>query len=192
MWKLYLYYQILNDDLGAINDTFYSGLKQLKTNSLPLWTMMLRYHLLTSDNSVVDSLYQEAVTQPKEISDHMKPRYIEWLNFTYNIRKARASYLKLAEEKPYCKQLHLAMAQLESTQLEPNFKCWEMVLRITCDQFGTEDVEAWLNYVRFFYTNQQLSVTESVRKIYEEATSKLPDLLKMDFEERYNVLVNSA
>lgn len=82
LWKLRLKYFILKDNVEQINEIVRQGSAKLEKKSLPLWLMALRYHTLNSTDGVIDKIYEQGVQKPKEISDVLKPDYIEWLALT--------------------------------------------------------------------------------------------------------------
>ncbi|KAJ8976645.1 hypothetical protein NQ317_011153 [Molorchus minor] len=118
----------------------------LKEKSAPLWLATLRYHTLTSSNQVLELIYRDGVEQPKEVSDILKPEYIQWVALTKGIKQARKEYSILSRKEPYCKELHAAMFKLESLEMDQDVDEIQNIIKLASDQFGKEDVDLWLNY----------------------------------------------
>ncbi|EEZ99856.2 U3 small nucleolar RNA-associated protein 6 homolog [Tribolium castaneum] len=186
LWKLLLRYATINDMEKKVNEIFDKGTQMLKENSLPLWFMYLRYYGLLAKDDVIDSTYRKALTQPPEISQVLKPRYIEWLALQKGINDARKMYNVLANQEPFCKELHSTMSKLESMEIQHDYKVWACVHQLACKQFGREDVDVWINHILFYlHFNKTDSVNENVQRIYRDAENTLTPLLLPDFKERY-------
>lgn len=82
LWKLRLKYAILEDDVNEFNALVKRATAILKNNSLPLFTMALRYHTLNSPDHVIEQVYKDIINTPQEVSDVFKSDYIEWLALT--------------------------------------------------------------------------------------------------------------
>ncbi|KRT86027.1 hypothetical protein AMK59_2274, partial [Oryctes borbonicus] len=70
--KAYLRTQILADNKQGIEAVFRASVRALHAQALPLWTGVIRYHLLSSDDNTIEQLYREGVRQPLEVSDVLK------------------------------------------------------------------------------------------------------------------------
>lgn len=176
----------MTDKKSKVDEVFSQGIEMLKERSLPLWFMYLRYYSLLSRDNKVESIYSEGIKQPQEISQVLKPRYIEWLAIHKKMSDARKMYNILANEKPYCKELHSTMAKLESSEINHNYEAWARVHELACKQFGEEDVDVWINHILFYlHFNKSDDVNEKVQRIYAEAEVKLSPLLQSDFKEKY-------
>lgn len=179
---------------SAVDHVFKLGTTVLKENALPLWKTILKYHYCMSDRDYVEAIYKDAVKQPKEISATLKCLYIEWLVVSKGISAARNAYLKIAELEPYCKELHETMSKIESMDVNPKYECGIRVHQFATQQFGHDDIDVWLNYVRYvlyFIGNRpggdDLELPEEV--IRQEAERKLPDYLFDDFVDEYEKLI---
>lgn len=192
LWRLRLRYAVMTDSKREVNKVFEDGLKKLNKRSLPLWHMYLRYYGLLGLEKNIENIYQRAVIQPPEISQAMKPKYIEWLAVTKGINEARKKYNELARQTPYCKELHSTMSKLESTKIEHEYDVWARVHELACDQFGKEDVDVWINHILFYlHFNRTDNVNEKVQTIYAKAIEKLSSLLHSDFKEKYERALSS-
>jgi hypothetical protein len=176
----------MTDKNLKVDEVFKRGVDMLKERSLPLWFMYLRYYGLLARDDIIDSIYRKGITQPQEISETLKPKYIEWLALSKGINDARKMYNILANEKPYCKELHATMSKLESTEIDHDYEIWAQIHELACKQFGEEDVDVWINHILFYlHFNKSDNVNEKVQRICREAENTLSPLLQSDFREKY-------
>lgn len=82
LWKLRLKYAVLKDDVQQFNELVKRGTAILENKSTSLWMMALRYHTLNSPDNVINNIYEQAVSKPKDVSDVFKPDFIEWLSLS--------------------------------------------------------------------------------------------------------------
>lgn len=155
---------------------------------------ILRYHYLTSDDKTIEQLYQEGIRQPQEISNTLKPQYLEWLLLKKGISAARNVYRTLSTEKPHCKELHAMMLKLESMQIEFNYEEWSDVHQLACMQFGHKDVDVWINYIEFYlrYHKKNPNTKECVEQIRKQAMETLSNELLCLFETKFDIVRASA
>lgn len=186
LWKLQLRYAIMSERNVEVDKVFKEGVEKLDKRSLPLWYMYLRYYSLMSRDDVISDTYQKATKHSPEISDNLKPRYIEWIALSKGMKEAREKYNTLAQEQPFCKELHLTMSKLESAEIDHNYETWGKVHELACKQFGEDDVDVWINHILFYLHFRKSDVNEKVETIYREAEAKLAPLLKSEFKEKYN------
>lgn len=166
--------------------------------------MTLRYHTLTSGNEVLELIYKGGIEQPKQISDIFKPEYIEWLALCKGIRNARKAYNLLAQQKPYCKELHTAMFKIESLEMDQDIDEMENVLKLAWEQFGSEDIDVSINYIEFYLHNHKkfedknssFNVNDKILEIYRQTVSRFEQsndaLLLSNFKEKYDSVRNST
>lgn len=191
IWKVYLRTQILSDNKQGIDVVFKAGVKALQEKALPLWTGVIRYHLLASDDDTLEKLYKEGVRQPAEVSDSLKPEFIEWLAVAKGMRATREQYLLLANEKPYCKELHVTMSKLEATEIEFNFPSWDKVHELACAQFGEEDVDVWINRIQYYMDFKRGIVSKTeLQQVYTDAQNSLPEMLFLTFKDKYYAMTS--
>uniref|UniRef100_A0A1Y1JV88 U3 small nucleolar RNA-associated protein 6 homolog n=1 Tax=Photinus pyralis TaxID=7054 RepID=A0A1Y1JV88_PHOPY len=192
LWELRLCKQILKGDTGKVNLVFKLSIINLKEKSLPLWQKIISYHLIMSHDDYIHLIYRDAVKQAKEISDDLKPKYIEWLALAKGMKVTRDVYNELAIQEPYCKDLHAMMSKMESVQLKYNFKAWEKVHERACEQFGAEDVDVWIDYIVFYtdYYKVHENPAERIQWIHSEAEKKLHKSLILDFNRKYAKITN--
>lgn len=192
LFKLLLSYAIKTDSVNDVNITFKLGVIALKEKALPLWLMLLRFHLLISENDKMRGIFEDGVKQPYEISNILKPKYIEWIAFHEGIASARARYRTLALERPYCKELHFLMAKLEFSEMIVDHDSCQKAHELACAQFGREDSDVWINYIKFILFRKPDDLHIQITKIYNESKSKLPPLIWQQFNEVYTKLLSEA
>lgn len=189
LWNLHLYYQIVKDDPEKVAKAFKLGVKNLTESALPLWKAVIQYYQ-NKDN--LQAIYEDGVKQPQSISNVLKPRYLNWLTLTKGIEAARQVYTRLSIEKPYCKEMHQMMIEMESIQPNRNYKASEKIHEIACQQFGKQDVDVWINYISFylhFYTEHD-NPSQRVNMLYNQAQQNLPKLLILEFLTKYSQIMN--
>ncbi|KAK4877294.1 hypothetical protein RN001_009800 [Aquatica leii] len=194
LWQVRFKLQVLKGDSSKVDQVFKLAIKNLKEKGLPLWLSILRYHYLSSRRDYVELIYRDGIKQPKEISDRLKPRYLEWICYEHGIETARKVYKELAVQKPYCKELHKMMAKLEGLQVGYDFNHWEEVHELACKQFGKEDVDVWIKYIKFYvhYYREHPNSGERVVQICNRAEEALPKTLIFEFLTRYSKLKESS
>ncbi|CAH1103478.1 unnamed protein product [Psylliodes chrysocephalus] len=154
LWKLKLEI-LLKKDVSQIKEQFKKGILILKEESAPLWRMIINYHLNYSSINTIKEIYEEAIKQPEEISNVIKPEYLEWVGTNLGIRAAREVYKEISETLPFCKNLHEEMFKLERKEFYIDVQDLERPLLLACHQFGHLDSEVWINlrncYYQFIY-----------------------------------------
>lgn len=196
LWRqrFYLKQEILFDSPDAdekMHRLFRLGIDALKDNSLTLWNCMLRYCLINSNNEVIENVYKEGCKQSGNIGNDFKPRYITWLNVTKGISAAREAYNTMARTRPYSKEIHEAMWRAESTEIKFDYNAWQEVHKLASEQFGTVDVDVWIDYLRFHMLYDQThDVKVAVENIVDKALKILQEHLHLEFRDKYMQLQN--
>mgnify|MGYP005985358979 FL=1 len=181
-----LRYATMTDRKSKVDEVFKQGVEKLNETSLPLWLTYIRYCGLLSDDRIRD-IYEEGIKGPPEVSEVLKPKYIEWLAFMEGVEAARTKYNELANKQPFCKELHFTMSKLESTEFDHDYDAWARVHELACKQFGEEDVDVWINHILFYLHFHKIdNVGEKVQQICVEAERTLSPLLVSYFKEKYN------
>lgn len=139
----------------------------------------------------MENLYKQGIKQPQEISDILKPQFLEWLAVSKGMSYTRQIYLALAREEPYCKELHVTMSKLEATEIEYNFEAWDKVYELACEQFGKEDVDVWLSRIQYYIDFKPGTVSKAdLHQIYMDAKNSLPEVLFLSFKDKYYAMTN--
>lgn len=186
LWKLRLGYTTLTETPSDVDKIFHDGIKQLQGKSLPLWYRYIRYYKLLKRNKKVQAIYQDGSKQWPEVAQVLKPQYIEWLYAIEDMKIVRQEYKRLAEQKPYCKELHITMSKLESMEIKWNFDKWIQVHELACQQLGKEDIDVWINYALFFRNfHQTEDMNAKLQSIYNRAVVTLMSILVSGFKEKY-------
>lgn len=164
----------------------------MRENSLPLWNSILRYHFLVSLDEDIEQLYIIAMGQPAKIRNALKPDYIEWLSLVRGINKTREEYERVANEEPFCLELHIRMIKIESMQLHCDINKWERVHELACEQFGHDNVDVWINYMKFYlHFNNKDDYDSKVLEIFSRAEKKLPETHKFELNKKHRSLLNT-
>lgn len=193
LWKLRLQYVITKcsdkDDFtdDKVDAVFRSSLATLQDKALPMFTGMIRYKMLSGKSEEVESLYKQGVKQAPAIAQTLKCQYIEWLSVFGNIHKTRNTYQELAKMKPYCKELHNTMSQIEMAELQFNGEAWGAVHELACDQFGDKDIDVWLNHLMFYvqFNKKAPNAEQRIASIKGVAALKLPGPLFTEFNDKW-------
>lgn len=163
-----------------------------------MWLMAIRYHSLTSKSEVIECIYKDAVKQTKEVSNVMKPEYIQWLALSQGIVEARQAYNLYAEEEPYCKDLHATMAKIESAEMDLDVDRMEHICTLATKQFGY-DSDVWINLIELYFKykdnfdkkNITLYIADKVAQTNTAAEAALAnnEMALVDYKEKYNALL---
>lgn len=195
LWKLKLKLAVLKDDAVEFNNVFREANKCLKDKATTLWIMALRFHSLQSSNRVLESIYEQGIQQPKNVSIVLKSEYIQWLALSKSINQARLKYAELANTPPLSKELHLTMAKLEQAEMTVQLDKLENIYKLLCTQFGREDPDTWITLMQFYLEhhrelkdkNDDFELNEILLKIYKDAETALSSesFLFSDFKEKF-------
>ncbi|CAG9833183.1 unnamed protein product [Diabrotica balteata] len=160
LWKMKLRCMIMRDDTKALNVEFKKAHMTLKEKATPLWIILIKYHVLSSSEKVVETVYRDAVQQHGSIANEFKADFLEWTAMNKGIEDARKVYQDLALLSPFCKDLHIKMAKLEEIELVCSIKHLERPLSLLCEQFGKDDPDSWI-VLRDCYLNHQKQFEEA-------------------------------
>uniref|UniRef100_A0A1B6E402 U3 small nucleolar RNA-associated protein 6 homolog n=1 Tax=Clastoptera arizonana TaxID=38151 RepID=A0A1B6E402_9HEMI len=169
LWQTRLRVHLTRGEENAAITIFNTATATLGPNSLPLWKLMLQYWQ-TKKSSKVEELFKKSMCEGPSISSPLKPMYLEWLVLTHGIFVARKAYASLCNSNPPCLEMHTKMAQLESVQTQLNLKNARRCYLMACVQFGTTNVDVWMDYVKFEQTHGDPS---KVSGIYWQAVKTL-------------------
>lgn len=92
LWKLRFEYALKSKNSSDINQTFKNGINSLKNKALCLWLMFFRFYSESLDSEKIRSLFEDGVKETPEISNSLKPKYVEWLAIHAGIDAARSKY----------------------------------------------------------------------------------------------------
>ncbi|XP_054263030.1 U3 small nucleolar RNA-associated protein 6 homolog [Macrosteles quadrilineatus] len=169
LWHTLLKVHLTKGEEKQANQVFEQGVAALTKNSLPLWQLMLQFEQ-TKRNNKVEELFKKSWTQCREISQPLKPMYLEWLVLTQGIVVARKTYDNLCENSAPCLEMHKKMIYLESIQPSMSMKRIRHCHTIACAQFGDLDVNVWMDHCKFEINSGD---TERLSEIYWRARKNL-------------------
>ncbi|CAH1724851.1 uncharacterized protein LOC114125601 isoform X2 [Aphis gossypii] len=132
---------------------FQEGVRSLKKNSLPLWKIIIRFMQIR------------------------RPDMYKDIDATRNL------FNELKKLKPPCYKLYLIMMAIESETSDFELLTVRKLYDEACILFGTDNIEVWLDYIRFEQTDGSPKLMES---IYTRGLWKLEPNLKNTFIEEYN------
>lgn len=165
---------------------FERGVAALGKNSKSVWLTYLKYHVVVSEDDVIEDLYKKACQSFDEVSIVIKPFYLEWAFVVYGTKKAREVYREIATRKPFLLELHKMMVKFEYIELNPDFEHWESVHKLAVEQFPEPDV--WLNYIEFLIDDKK-SDKSYIEEIYNKAIKSLPDVQRDIFKHEFTKLL---
>ncbi|XP_017768818.1 PREDICTED: uncharacterized protein LOC108556969 [Nicrophorus vespilloides] len=186
LWLLRLRFCILSkDDKMKVVNVFESGVEALKSDSFKLWLTMSDYYPANCDEVETEDFFRGAI---KEFPVVFKVKYIEWLAQFKTIDECREAYRQM-KDKPYSKELFLAICNIEMKQSDGNYVEWEKVYAIACAEFGKNNIDIWLNYIRFYmFHNKVSNAKECIFKVMEDAKKNLNDDLYTEFKRQFDDL----
>lgn len=84
------------------------------------------------------------------------------------------------------------MCKLEFSQMNVDHDNLQRVHELACAQFGEEEVDVWINYVKFILFRKPANLENQITRIHNESKNKLPALLWQQFNEVYKKLLAEA
>ncbi|KAL7291126.1 hypothetical protein TKK_0015252 [Trichogramma kaykai] len=184
LWKRYINYLLNIEQKELALEKFNMAVAILGKDAVPLW--QLRFlHIQITNPEELPSFFQEGLKSIPEISNYIKPVYIEWIVLNNDIEKARSVYDQLVLQPFPCLELHKKMASLELLQcnisLQNARKPYEMITL----QFGKKSKDVWIEYVKF---ELKYGDKDRVSNIYERAIQNLEPALVEDFTSEFNLV----
>lgn len=186
LWLLYMHFKIRQGcSAEETSRIFEEAVSHLQKAGLPLWLEYIKYHMsVPSSTDVIQSLYEKAIKQPEEISKIFKPLYLKWLN-KMGMEAVRKVYDRIADEIPYCKEMHNVMAELEQISHDTVYQ--EKVFKLKIKQFP-QDVNAQIDYIDFL--KQTGAGRDKIINAYNQALCMLPEYSKQ-LKALYELYINS-
>ncbi|XP_025203220.1 LOW QUALITY PROTEIN: uncharacterized protein LOC112600250 [Melanaphis sacchari] len=186
-WIHLISYCLRNDDLNMANEVFETGIQVLKSQSMPLWEILISY-LENNNPTLLQELYHKGSHFPfPEINIAIRLKYLEWNLVQYGIHLTRKLFSQLKKIKPQCKQLFTTMIKIEHTQNSKitKVKCIRTLYNDLCIDFGEKDIGIWLDYIHFENT---YGSRYSVKVVYEASLVYLDPNLKISMKEEFKKL----
>lgn len=180
MWQLRLKYYVMKGDSANINDVFEEGKDALQEDSVQLWNSFIDYHCKTASFEKAKSVFESAIAENESVSSIFKSKYLQWIVKKKNLNEGRALYKKIAVETPFCKDLHKTMLNIEQTKSNVDLNFCEEIFQLASKQFGQNEIDIWLEYIKFYSTSiKKMQVPEIIKR----AESSLNPNLKCLFQE---------
>lgn len=192
LWEITMRFHIEYHETDELALVFRAALKQMPISvTYPLWELLLLFY--KSDDrfaSKVKSLYREAIDLAvSEVSNPLKPAFLEYLLQTEGIAAARGEYNKLCLVVPSSLELHQKMAQLEGAQEKPQVTSWRKCHEMATQFFGKADVDVWLAMIEF---EKAVGEPKRVSALYQRAMSSLEPTLVGVFITKFNLNASKA
>lgn len=102
--------------------------------------------------------------------------------------------------EPYCKDLHLTMAKIESLELNVDIDGWENVLLLAIRQFSN-DLDLWKTLIEFYIETSQLiekkrpnfNLNAKLADIYHQANAAIShdELLAVKWKQELEEFIGS-
>lgn len=190
MWEMQMRFHIDYQQTDDVYRVFRLALKQLSTtDSFPLWQLLLLFY--KSDDRLsgkVKGIYREAIDLAvTEISNKLKPQFLEYLVQSEGIAAARSEYNKLCLCVPSCLEMHQRMARMEAMQETASVSDWRKCHDMATQFFGKENVNVWLEMIKFEKSNGD---PKKVSQLYLRAMNTLDKDLVSTFLEAFNLDAN--
>lgn len=178
-------------------NTFERACKHLGQEAYPLWELMHTYKL---DNGAgnkenIKLFYLSAIEQGGRIAEDFQIKYIQWLG-KVNIEECRQTFKSFLTSKPFSTDMFKVMLQIEKKALvkSKNDKEFVDILesmhKTACKQIGDEDVDVWINYIKFLREFKGIHASkDAITKIAIDTRKKLNSELLSEFEVRYDAVM---
>lgn len=190
LWEMQMRFHIEYQQTEEVYKVFRLALKQLSVaDSFPLWELLLLFY--KSDDQLsgkVKGIYREAIDlATAEISNKLKPQFLEFLVQSEGIEAARSEYNKLCLCVPSCLEMHRQMARMEAMQGTPSVTAWRKCHEMAMQFFGKENVDVWLEMIKFEKSHGD---AKKVSQLYLRAMNTLEKDLVSTFLEAFNLDAN--
>lgn len=183
--ELYLKYNIVKHaPIEDLTEIFSKGKDALGDKAINLWTMFIQYHIVTSSDDVIQNYFLKGIRESDKISLALRPQYLQWLRLTKSIVDIRKAYTELSQMRPFCKDLHMIMLNIESVLSD--FNRMEKIHKTLCEQFPT-DLEVWIGLMEFYVNcrrDDDSIVKKNKNSTYKKALCMLPAPLQKQFKEK--------
>ncbi|XP_026473080.1 U3 small nucleolar RNA-associated protein 6 homolog [Ctenocephalides felis] len=192
LWLVLLQYHLSRGEHNIGQQVFEKAINALGEDAYLIWKANIMYFISLPDDDAgekVQEMFLAALQQPPKISQPMKPRYLEWLAMSKNITWARNAYKALVQFPPFCLDLHRKMAQLESSQVDPDMDNWRKCHEDATRLFGKCNKDVWIDFIKFEMTDG--GQPEKVNILYNEAKHNLKQDLVHMFELDFTQLTSS-
>lgn len=192
LWEVQMRFHIEYQSVDEVAKVFRQALKQLSINdTYPLWELLLLFY--KSDDKLskkAKEIYREAIDLSlPQISNPLKPQFIEYLVQTEGIEAARKEYNKLCLCVPSSLEMHKQMARMEEMQQVANIPAWRKCHEMATQFFGQDTVDVWLEMIKFEKVNGD---AKRVSQLYQRAMSSLSPCLVGTFITAYNLSVSKG
>lgn len=192
LWEVSMRFHIEYQEADDVAKVFRAALKPLPiAETYPLWELLILFY--KSDDSLskkVKPIYKEAIDLClPQISNPLKPQFIEYLVQTEGIQAARAEYNRLCLCVPSSLEMHKQMARMEEMQLEANVSAWRKCHEMATQFFGKDTVDVWLEIIKF---EKGHGDAKRVSQLYQRAMASLTPSLVGTFITAYNLSVSKV
>lgn len=120
--------------------------------------------------------------------------------FITGIEAARSKYREIADKVPHCKQLHVAMARIESLEMDPDIDQWEKVIELAIQQFN-DHLDLWKMSMELYLRQHKVfekkrpgfDLSGKLLEVYNKAERSLKhnELLLANLKKEFDDLRNS-
>ncbi|BES94497.1 U3 small nucleolar RNA-associated protein 6 [Nesidiocoris tenuis] len=169
----------------AVVEAFNAGVSKLKANkvsSLPLWKFIVSFTQLT-DPVKAEDIMKKGLLEGGEVNCFAKTIYLEWLVLSKGLKAGRKLYTEWALKPPFSIDFHKKMIELEKYAVTRDLKKLRQCHEAMVDQFGQENAEVWLDFIKFEQTSGSAS---KVADLYSRAQRSLKAPHSSTFVSLYN------
>lgn len=185
LWEMRLRMHLVWEELSKADAIFNEANRCLQGTALPIWKLMLLYWQ-AKDSTKVDDLLKvgTSMTQHPNICNPLKVLWLERVALTQGLKSARELYFELAKMTPFYLELHTKMTMLENLQPKLDVKYARISHICACIQFGSDNTDVWLNYLKF---EKRYGKHSHMADIYHQACNKLQPSLVEEFKNEYDL-----
>ncbi|XP_063828068.1 U3 small nucleolar RNA-associated protein 6 homolog [Ostrinia nubilalis] len=168
--SVYVWEQILalcKGDEKLLLQTLQEATKMLKPDdSVQLWNLMLEN---VDSKELLKKLYTKFQNCESSVMLSLKPKLLKKMYELNGLKAARDMYEELIKAPPTQVEVHKTMIEIEKSQEKPNTKNIRKYYECLVQQHGSDNVEAWMDYMKF---ETELGNTQAAN-IYRRAVAAL-------------------
>ncbi|KAH8275856.1 hypothetical protein KR018_012151 [Drosophila ironensis] len=185
MHRLLLATHIQNDSDTLVYNLFQKVHKNMGSEALLLWKMVLVYLRARRDSKSrrrVDEIFELACKAPWPEFGELRSDYVRYLWQERSVEAARKEYAKLAVLPPMSLALHRQMVDLEASvavQDNASTKHWRMCYEFMTCYFGKTEPGIWVEYLAF---ERDHGETKNIALLVQRALSTLEPKFVTVFE----------
>ncbi|CRL01399.1 CLUMA_CG014165, isoform A [Clunio marinus] len=192
LFELSIKYFIFMKDHESIKKTFKHAINNNHKHVVEIYRFLCGVYLKSStEKEKAAEIMSEAInSSDKKLSEAFQPFYLEYHSMTGSIEKTREIFKSLIQTKTstyLSLDFFRTMIKIEEAQNNPNEKIIKNCYERATQNFGKENSEIWLDYIKFLWKHGKHTEADDLRK---RAVEYLKDDLEKftEFQKQFALL----